>query len=147
MTLQELEKKHNQLVSRNKQLVYQLTCQQHYLAETATCLHKQVAMSCDVVSWDSPYSYPTVIKQMVEVLEQLQSRLGCYEQRLSLAAGRVATVHASLIHRRALQSSRIDHRFVVLMYNRGSPKFCMLFLVWHHRVRSSWRQLVGIVIG
>ncbi|XP_065897769.1 coiled-coil alpha-helical rod protein 1-like isoform X2 [Dysidea avara] len=94
--INELEKKQSQLVSRNKQLVYQLTCQQHYLTETATSLH----------------NYPAVIKQLVEVLEQLQSRLGCYEQRLSLAAGRVATAQATLIHRRALQSSRNDYSMI-----------------------------------
>jgi len=65
--------------------------------------------------------------QLVEVLERLLSRLGCYEQRLSLAAGRVATVHASLIHRRTLQSSRIDLGFVVLLYSREAPFLCAVF--------------------
>ena len=41
---QESERKCNQLVSRNKQLVYQLTCQQHYLTEAAASLH-QLAFS------------------------------------------------------------------------------------------------------
>ena len=48
------------------------------------------------------------MKQIVEVLDQFQSRLFGYEQRLSLATGRIATAHASLLHRRTLGSSKVN---------------------------------------
>lgn len=47
------------------------------------------------------------MKQIVETLDQFQSRLFGYEQRLSLATGRVATAYASLLHRRTLESSKV----------------------------------------
>ena len=48
------------------------------------------------------------MKQIVEILDQFQSRVSGYEQRLSLATGRIATAHASLLHRRTLESSKVN---------------------------------------
>ena len=48
------------------------------------------------------------MKQIVEILDQFQSRVVGYEQRLSLATGRITTAYASLLHRRTLESSKVN---------------------------------------
>lgn len=48
------------------------------------------------------------MKHIVETLDQFQSRLFGYEQRLSLATGRIATAYASMLHRRTLECSKTD---------------------------------------
>lgn len=53
MLSQDTERKCNQLVTRNKQLVYQLTCQQHYLTEAAASFQRLVFGSCGHSHFDN----------------------------------------------------------------------------------------------
>ena len=56
------------------------------------------------------------MKQIVGMLDQFQSRVVGYEQRLSLATGRIATAYASLFHRQTLESSKVDKCVYVFVY-------------------------------
>ena len=56
------------------------------------------------------------MKQIVGMLDQFQSRVVGYEQRLSLATGRIATAYASLLHRRTLESSKVNKCVCVMVW-------------------------------